>query len=456
MIRLSLVLSLVACSPEPTVDPSTDTPSDDPVYSALCDTVVAQDRSSDSHDKGADLDYDLVFDDAAVRRIDIVICPDDFAFIEDEVEGLYGGGGRPGQATADPSYVPAHVVYEGRSWPMVGMRYKGNSSLRDAVRSGNGKKPFRLHFDKFEDEVPEVDDQRFWGFKELKFGSAFKDESLIRDKLTSDTYRDAGIPAAKGAFVRVHVDVGDGPVYWGLYTMFEDPSNSLLDDWFGSDDGNCYKPEGVGAALDVWDQESMQKCSNEDAEDYRDVQELVRVLGSEQSGDAWRAELRQVLAADDYMATLAMGGLVKNWDVYGVMTHNYYLYADPGNGDRLTWIPWDFNEAYRTDGVRTPLSIELDEVDDRWPLIRRTMDDPELRTVYHEALQQQLDGPFDRDVQRERAQRYHDLVAPWVVGEHGEQPGYTYLAGDAPFEGSVDDLMDQVDAARAEAEAALR
>jgi len=32
-----------------------------------------------------------------------------------------------------------------------------------------------------------------------------------------------------------------------------------------------------------------------------------------------------------------------NWDSYGVMAHNYYLYNDPVR--HLTWIPWDHNEA---------------------------------------------------------------------------------------------------------------
>ena len=51
---------------------------------------------------------------------------------------------------------------------------------------------------------------------------------------------------------------------------------------------------------------------------------------------------------------LALNQAMVNWDTYGRMTHNYYLYSDPSD-DRFTWIPWDLNEAIleRNGGIRT-------------------------------------------------------------------------------------------------------
>lgn len=110
-----------------------------------------------------------------------------------------GGVGTDG----DPLYVPVTVSFDGQSWPDVGLRYKGNSSLSRAWGEGSMKLPFRLHFDKFEDDYPEIDNQRFHGFQELKLSNTYLDGSLIRDKLMSDTLRDVGLPAAKGGFVEV-------------------------------------------------------------------------------------------------------------------------------------------------------------------------------------------------------------------------------------------------------------
>jgi len=39
----------------------------------------------------------------------------------------------------------------------------------------------------------------------------------------------------------VYVDTGNGPVYWGLYTVFEDPSDKMLEYQFENPNGNLYK-----------------------------------------------------------------------------------------------------------------------------------------------------------------------------------------------------------------------
>jgi len=39
------------------------------------------------------------------------------------------------------------------------------------MMSMSHKYPFRLNFDKFEDDYPEIDNQRFYGFDELIFNN---------------------------------------------------------------------------------------------------------------------------------------------------------------------------------------------------------------------------------------------------------------------------------------------
>ena len=85
------------------------------------------------------------------------------------------GGGPGGPPTSgaldllsrDPIYAPVEVRLDGNVWTRVGMRYKGNSSL--AASGGSGKLPFRLNFDRYEGEYPEIENQRFHGFKEMTF-----------------------------------------------------------------------------------------------------------------------------------------------------------------------------------------------------------------------------------------------------------------------------------------------
>src|SRR5690606_8295580 len=98
------------------------------------------------------------------------------------------------------------------------MRFKGDSSLIRSRGGGSLKLGFKLNFDKFEDDYPEIENQRFFGFKELSFSNNWSDASFLREKVTADIFREAGVPSAHTAFYAIYVDYGDGPIYFGLYT----------------------------------------------------------------------------------------------------------------------------------------------------------------------------------------------------------------------------------------------
>lgn len=445
-----LTLLLTACAMTGTDDTA-------PVVDAEgCDSTDALGWSEASHAKGIDGQADVVFPEDEVPRMDIVICASAYQAMQAELEEFYGdseggpggggppgggGGGGGGPSFETPSYQSATVLFGDQSWPSVGIRYKGNSSLMQGYQNGSGKLPFRLEFDHYEDEVPAVDDQRFWGFKELKFSSAFEDDSLIKDKLASDTFRDAGVPAARGGFVQVYVDVGEGPEFWGVYTMFEDPSGEMLDDWFGTDAGNAYKPDGTAAALGSFSQDAFEKKTNEDDADWSDVQSFIQVLNEGTHDAAWRADLEAVFEVDAFLRYLALNNLIENWDSYGNMTHNYYLYGDPALDGRLVWIPWDFNMSYGWADHMQPLTLAMDEVGDDWPLIRNLMDQGTYRAAYQDHMEDLLDGAFSVQSQTERINAYHDLIAPYVALETA---AHTNLSSQAAFEASAQDLIDHV------------
>jgi hypothetical protein len=84
--------------------------------------------------------------------------------------GAFGTStGRPGgdglTDDENPIFVPADVTYNNKKWYRVGIRFKGNSSLQSTWGSGNLKLSFKLDFDEFEDEYPQINNQRFNGFK---------------------------------------------------------------------------------------------------------------------------------------------------------------------------------------------------------------------------------------------------------------------------------------------------
>lgn len=319
----------------------------------------------------------------------------------------------------NPDWFPVEIRFGGQVWPEVGFRFKGNSSLSFGWGTGRLDLPVKLDFDEFEDDHPELENQRFHGFKQLTFANNFEDASLMREKLTADIFRAAGVPAAETSYYLVYLDRGDGggARLLGLYTAVELPDDTLIETQF-DDDGNMYKPDGPGAtfAAGSFDEASFDKETN-GSSGYEDVLALFAALhDARRHSDpaAWRAGLEAVFYVDGFLRWLATNQLIQNWDSYGSTAHNYYLYADAARGGALTWIPWDHNLALSPGlglagpgGFGEALSLSLDEVGADWPLIRFLLDDEVYAARYRELVAEVAAGAF----QVERASAIIDADA---------------------------------------------
>jgi hypothetical protein len=355
-----------------------------------------------------------------------------------------GGGGGIGDNVdlipRTPVYAECTVSYAGRTWSHVGVRYKGNSSLAQPWMQGVSKLPLRLKFDEFEDTYPETNDQRFFGFKSLSLSNGANDDAQIRGKLASDLFAAAGLPTSATAYYRLYIDHGSGPTYFGLYTAAELPSDgAFLRTHFGTDDGNLYKPDGTGARWQTYDQTSLEKENNEAAADFSDTVALYDALHADRTdAAAWRAGLEARLDVASFLKWLALNTLIQDWDQYGAMPHNYYLYADPAHGGRFSWINWDHSLALQANGSAPALA--LDTVDERWPLIRLLLDDPVYAAAYREEVAALADGVFEPTRMEATIRAAHALVAPYVAEE---QDGYR-LSTTAAFTTSLDAMIAHV------------
>jgi len=79
--------------------------------------------------------------------------------------------------------------------------------------NGAAKLPFRLDFDKYEDEYPATKNQNFFGFGRMTFTSNAKDESYMHQKLADEIFRERGAHVPRSQFVAVYVDRGCGAEY---------------------------------------------------------------------------------------------------------------------------------------------------------------------------------------------------------------------------------------------------
>ena len=401
-------------------------------------------------------DYATVFPQAAVRTIEIDLTAAQWSSVRGNMTQLFGFdfGTRPGAGntfpSTDPSYVAARVRYDGKQWKKVGFRLKGNSSLANAWGSGNLKLPFRLKFSEFQGTYPAITGQRFNGFKELSFSPGFMDQSLIREKVTADIFRAAGVPAARTAFYRVLIDIGAGPRYIGVYAAVEVIDDSMVKDQYGDNAGNLYKPE---SQLQAFAQAEFEKKNNRTAADYGDVQSFVAALNSPlrtANATAWRTALEETFDVDHFLRYLAVNNTIVNWDSYGALAHNYYLYHHPTRG--LVWIPWDHNEALAGNpgvtgspgAARNGLSLSMNEVTAQWPLLRYLADDQVYVARYKTHLRGVRDSVFTEAAMDALFASATALVTPFATGPSGEQPGATYLSSAASFSAALPALRQHV------------
>ena len=472
--------------------------------------------SDDSHSNDAEPNYNVVFPQDEVQQVIITIAPEDWEAMQANMVELLGepgtGGGRPGSfpppadgerpegfqppaegelpevspppaggerpegfqppaggpggfgggsfTSENPMWVEATIEFNGATWEHVGVRYKGNSSLNSGWREGANKLPLKLDFDEFEDAYPEIDNQRFYGFKQLSLANGFSDASFLRDAATYDILEAAGLPASETAWYEVILDYGEGQQSLGLYTLIEVIDDTVIEREFGGDDGNIYEADGSAASLafSTYNQieASFQKENNEESADYSDIQTLFDVLHSdERSADpsAWRESLETIFDVDSFLEWLAISAVIEHWDTYGQMSHNYYLYNDPETG-RLTWISWDHNMAMggfgggrggfpggnapegrvggRGGGFGRAASLDQSSVTDDWPLIRYLLDDAVYYEQYIEYVAATVEGVFDADAMAAKYAAMADVVAPYASADVDE----------AAFDTAVQALID--------------
>lgn len=521
----------VSTQNEEGADPETTTASED-------DESVARPEGwgEESHSNDADPNYEVVFPQDTVNKITITIAPEEYEAMQANMVELFGeqgndergpGGGRGGFGPQDgerperpadgempegrpegerfegerpgggfgggfgrgggdmtpenPMWVSATIQFEDDVWTNVGVRYKGNSSLTSGWRSGTEKLPFKLDFDEFEDDYPEIDNQRFYGFKQLSLANGFSDASFLRDAVTYDILEEAGLPSTETAFYEVFLDHGEGPVSLGLYTMIEVIDDTSIDRYFGDDDGNIYEADGSAASLaeGTFEQiaDSFQKENNEDEGDWSDIEELYNVLHAEQrttDPDAWRASLEAIFDVDGFLEWLAISAVIQHWDTYGAMNHNFYLYNDPAS-EQLTWISWDHNMSMSTgggpgggsprggdfgapnaaDGAQASgdadafannepgpggrggpgnrnVTLDKANVGENWPLIRYLLDEPTYYDAYINYVEETVAGPFDPDKMAETYQQMAELIEPYAAADVGQ----------SAFEDAVQQLID--------------
>ncbi len=267
-----------------------------------------------------------LFDGSRVHRVDIQV-EDWEAFLA---------------SAPEEEYIPATVEIDGEAFRQVGLRAKGNNSLRLTAEYGLSRYSLKLEFDHYTDGS-------YHGLDKLSLDASFQDNSYLKTWLAFDIMEFLGVPTPLRSFV--WVTVNGQP--WGLFLAVEEPEEAFARRNFGANHGQLYKPDYRSLAEENAD--VHLRYTTGEPEDYpgifenakldpsaADRQRLVDSLKTLDSGQ----RLEEAVDVDEVLRYFVGQVFVMNWDSYlGHTGHNYLLYEEEG---KLSMLPWDYNLAFGT------------------------------------------------------------------------------------------------------------
>ena len=268
-----------------------------------------------------------LFDDGQVHIINIQI-EDWGAFIENAEK---------------EEYVACTVEIDGEKFHNIGLRAKGNNSLRLTEEYGLSRYSLKLEFDHF------LDGGNYHGLDKLSLDASFQDNSYLKTYMVYDMMAFMGVPAPLCSYTWVTVN-GEA---LGLFLAVEEPEEAFARRNFGNDYGKLYKPDY--RSLNAENADVALKYIGDNPDSYpgifenaklktskADQERVIEALKTLSAGE----NLETAINVDEVLRYFTVQVFVMNWDSYlGHTGHNYILYEENGI---LSILPWDYNLAFGT------------------------------------------------------------------------------------------------------------
>lgn len=238
-------------------------------------------------------------------------------------------------SSGEKVWITATVTIDGTTYENVGLKLKGNSSLRGASMDDAAQDlPWIIRLDKY------VDGQSHEGAREFAVRSNSSETSL-NEALALELLDAAGL-AAEEAIAAEFSANGSDPT---LRLVIENPHDAWMERELG--DGLLYKAESTGdwsyrgddpdAYAEAFDQEGGED----------DLEPLIAFLEfvNHSDDDTFAQALPAWLDVDAFATYLAFQEVVQNSDDIDGPGNNAYLYWDPET-EQMTVVNWDLNLAF--------------------------------------------------------------------------------------------------------------
>ena len=372
-----------------------------------------------------------LFDTSEVHTIDIVM--DDW---EDFIENC-----------ENEEYVTCTAIIDGEAYKNIGIRAKGNTSLRNVSAMNSDRYSFKLEFDHYDSG------KNYYGLDKLSLNNMIQDTTYMKDYLTYQMMGEFEVDSPLCSYAYIRVNGED----WGLYLAVEGVEDAFLQRNYGNNHGSLYKPDsmsfgggkGNGREFDMENfmaNDDMPDMSEQppsppekinDERMDRNREDFGNAPGGMGSSDvklqyidddpdsysnifdnaktdidntdktrliqslkalSELSNLEEIVTIDKVIRYFVVHNFVCNGDSYtGSIIHNYYLYEDNG---QLSMIPWDYNLAFGTfqskdanSMINSPIDTPVSggATDDR-PMVDWIFSSQEYEELYHQLFAKFLEN----------------------------------------------------------------
>ena len=351
--------------------------------------------------------------------------------------------------------VPATLTVDGKTYPKVGVHFRGMSSY-GMIGEGQ-KRSLNLDLDWKGAKQP------LGGYRSLNLLNSHGDPSLLRPVLYSEIARKY-LPVPKANWVRVVIN-GES---WGLYVNQQQFDKDFLKVAFGDVDGNRWKvpgsPAGRGSLSYLGDDPAAYRKiydlkGKDEPKAWQGLIRLCKTLNQTPAAQLPGA-LEPILDVEGALRFLALENVFINNDGYWVRTSDYSLYQD--SKGRFHVVPHDMNETFsmpggpggpgrgrgpggpggpggrgpggpeagpggpggpggprgggpRVDGVKLDPLVAASDASK--PLLSKLLAVPEYRARYLSLVRQLAETWLDWNTLGPVVERYHSMITPEVVAD---------------------------------------
>ncbi len=319
--------------------------------------------------------------------------------------------------------------------PIVGFRMRGNTSLYAQ------KKSFKISFNTF------TNNGIFQGLEKMNLNGSHNDPSMIRAKLSWETFNNNDLAGSRSSFVKLYIN----DEYRGLYSNIEHIDEIFAAAYFdGTGTGNLYKclyPASLkflsnnpdSYKFDAGGRRAYELKTNNYVDDYSDLANFIKVLNQTDIA-ALPCALEQIFNVDNYLKYLALDILMGNWDNYAYNQNNYYLYHNQLTG-LFEYIPYDVDNTWGVDWVnQTWTSREIYN----WsfdgeprPLYTRLLSVPEYKVRFSYYIKQYATSTLQENTIATRVNQLLTLITPAATDDVYRTYDYGFTLQDFQNSGTI-------------------